>query len=298
MKRNSTCEPWKVSLHGGHCGEFCDHGRGTLREVLEAAVRFGFHTYGVSEHAPRLGAEFLYREEVAMGWDVAKIEHDFEAYAAVIGGLAEEFEKRLAVLRGFEAEVVPTESYAAIMLGYRARFPFEYLVGSVHWVNGIQIDGPRDKFAQAVERHDGLERLGVHYYEAVAEMVESLRPEVVGHLDLVRRNAGTFGPVDTPAIRKAAEHTLEVIGAHGCILDVNTAGYRKGLGTPYPAPWLVELANRMGLGFCFGDDSHGPEDVGAGIDEARDYLLKNSVRTITYLTRRDGIVACESADLA
>ena len=26
--------PWKVSLHGGHSGAFCDHARGTLEQVL------------------------------------------------------------------------------------------------------------------------------------------------------------------------------------------------------------------------------------------------------------------------
>ena len=47
-------EAWKTSLHGGHSGEFCEHASATLRELLEAAVEFGFDTFGVSEHAPRV----------------------------------------------------------------------------------------------------------------------------------------------------------------------------------------------------------------------------------------------------
>jgi histidinol-phosphatase (PHP family) len=54
---------WKVSLHGGHSGEFCEHATSTLREVLEAAVAFGYHTFGVSEHVPRSQDRFLYRTE-------------------------------------------------------------------------------------------------------------------------------------------------------------------------------------------------------------------------------------------
>jgi len=45
-------EPWRVSLHGGHSGEYCDHAEATLREMLEAAVQYGYQTFGVSEHAP------------------------------------------------------------------------------------------------------------------------------------------------------------------------------------------------------------------------------------------------------
>ena len=28
-----TKEDWKISLHGGHSGEFCEHAEGTLRET-------------------------------------------------------------------------------------------------------------------------------------------------------------------------------------------------------------------------------------------------------------------------
>ena len=43
----------------------------------------------------------------------------------------------------------------------------------------------------------------------------------------------------------------------------------------------------MGIGFCFGDDSHGPAQVGARIDDARDYLLANGVGEVTVLTRTE-----------
>lgn len=45
-------------------------------------------------------------------------------------------------------------------------------------------------------------------------MIEALKPEVVGHLDLVRKNGHLYGALDTPPIRKAAEQTLEVARAH------------------------------------------------------------------------------------
>ena len=83
----------------------------------------------------------------------------------------------------------------------------------------------------------------------------------------------------------------------GAILDLNTVGYRKGLGTPYPAPWVVLQAHEMGIPFCFGDDSHAVEQVGAGLDRAREYLLENGVRTITCLVPRDGTLAQERTPL-
>lgn len=285
MSSNET--PWKVSLHGGHSGEYCDHATGTLREVIDAAIASGFKTYGISEHAPRHGERYRYATERARGWTLEKIVADFEAYGEAIFAVAEEYAGRITVLRGYEIEVVPHDRYAEIMLEYRKRFGFDYMVGSVHYLHDISIDSTVEEFEQALDVCGGLEALSLAYYDAVARMVEALEPEVVGHLDLVRKNGHLFGPLDTPSIRAAAERTLEVVRAHGCILDLNTAGWRKGLDSPYPAPWLLQRANEMGVPVCFGDDSHGPDLVGAGIVEAREYLLQNGVATVTVL-ERDG----------
>jgi histidinol-phosphatase (PHP family) len=162
---------------------------------------------------------------------------------------------------------------------------FDYMVGSVHHVDDISIDGTPNDFERAMEGRGGLEPLALAYYEAVASMVRALTPEVVAHLDLIRKNGHLFGAVDTPAIREAADAALTVVRECGGILDLNTAGWRKGLDSPYPAPWLVKRAHEMGVPFCFGDDSHGPEFVGEGIDDARDYLLANGVETVTVLNR-------------
>src|SRR5579883_2184570 len=135
---------WRTSLHGGHSGEFCDHAEGTLREMLEAAVAAGYHTFGVSEHAPR-PEPFLYSEEIARGWTAEKVASDFARYTQAIQSLASEFADRLVVLRGFEAEVVPAEDYARKMRGFREQrlsdgsAAFDYFVGSVHYVESIQI---------------------------------------------------------------------------------------------------------------------------------------------------------------
>ena len=280
-------EPWRCSLHGGHSGEFCEHAEGCLEDVLEAAAAAGYHTFGVSEHAPRDEARFLYATEKEKGFTVERLGEDFRNYIRSIDELAERFAERLIVLRGFEIEVVPADGYREKMLAYREAGDFDYMVGSVHYVDEVSIDGEVEDFRGIRDDLGGLEPLAVRYYETVAEMIDSLRPEVVGHLDLLRKNAGSDAPLDTPEIRRAADRALEA--ARGCdaILDLNTAGYRKGLQTPYPAPWLVERAAAMGIGFCFGDDSHSPAQVGAGIDDARDYLLARGVGEVTVLTRAE-----------
>ncbi len=284
-------EPWRISLHGGHSGSYCGHARGTLRETLDAAVDAGYCVYGVAEHAPRVDKRFLHPEEREMGWTVTKLAADFERYAQDLAALADEFQDRLSVLRGFEVEVVPDDGYAEIMSGYRDRFAFDYMVGSVHYVGETLIDGPAQLFEAALAAQGGIESLAVRYYEAVGDMVRILKPEVVAHFDLISKNAKDHGPVDGALVRDAAHAALEQVRDTEAILDVNTAGYRKGLGHPYPAPWALIMARDMGIPFCFGDDSHSPEEVGAGIDDARAYLLEHDIDTITTLVRESGGMA-------
>ena len=240
-------------------------------------------TYGVTEHAPRVEPERLYDEEVALGWDINTLDRLFGEYAAELDRLKLEYAGTMTVLKGFEAEVVPVGRYAKIMLDFRERYHFDYIVGSVHYVAGHIIDYLPGRYEKAVEICGGPEALVVRYYHDVARMVEALHPEVVGHLDLYRRRFSNDEAASTPRIRRAALEALDVIRERNAIIDVNTAGLRLGFGYPYPAPWLVEAARGMGISFCFGDDSHNTTQVGAGINDAREYLMSHGVTRIETL---------------
>ena len=274
---------WMASLHGGHCGEFCEHARGTLRGALDAAVEAGFRIYGLSEHAPRYEQHHIYDSERAKGYTLERLQLEFERYAEESRRMQRLFEGRLSVLRGFEAEVVPSDRYAELMQDLRSRHAFDYMVGSVHHVAGISIDESPRQFGAAVDACGGLEPVAVRYYETVRQMIEDLRPEVVGHFDLLKLHAPAGTDLATPRIRRAAEKALAAALDGGCILDLNTAGWRKGLGEPYPGPWIVQAATAAGIPFCFGDDSHDPSEVGYGIERARQYLLSNGVSSVTVL---------------
>lgn len=279
--------PWMISLHGGHSRRYCDHAKDLLRDMLEAAVACGYHTFGVTEHAPRTEPQYLYAEEIQMGWDEATVHTLFLEYAAELERLKEEFAGRLCILKGFEAEVVPPSHYPTIMNDLRRNLKFDYIVGSVHYVDDVIIDYTPDMFNRALEQCGGYEELAVRYYQTVAEMVLCLKPEVVGHFDIIKKGFPEAENGVSPRVRKAAFEALEVIRDSGSILDINTAGYRKGLGVPFPDPLYIRTARDMGIAMCFGDDSHSVEQVGMDIDKARDCLLQHGVNRIVALTRSD-----------
>ena len=207
----------------------------------------------------------------------------FDQYFQTLNALVPQLAGRLTVLRGFEGEATPADGYADHIRALRGRHDFDYLVGAIHHVEDVPIDYDAATFARAVEKQGGEEALVVRYYQTVAELVEAVKPEIVGHLDLPRLLIKDKKNLTTPRVAAAAAEALDTIRSAGSILDVNASGYRKGLGGPYVAPWLVERAKDLGIPFCFGDDSHNVEQVGLNIARSRDYLIRLGVTMITTL---------------
>src|SRR5690625_7626899 len=100
-------------------------------------------------------------------------------------------------------------------------------------------------------------------------MVFNFEPEIVGHLDLIRKFGDKYGDVQTPAIRSAARTALEEIRLRGGILDVNTSPYRRGCSYPYHDPRIVEEARDLAIPFTSGAESHAAGHVDARCGDAR-----------------------------
>lgn len=281
------------SFHGGHSGEFCRHATGTLAHVLESARRRGFSVYGVSEHAPRFRARDLYPDEQDLRPE--DLVHTFERYAAVARELQQVLEGRLEVLVGFETEMVPPGGWLERMDELRAG-GFDYTIGSVHHVGDLPIDMSPERTSRAAAELGGSEALQRAYFDQVAEMASDLRPTVVGHFDLIRKFDGN-APGFAPAVQSAIERALESVRASGALLDVNAAPARRGLGPPYPMPAILERARAMGIGVTLGDDSHGPDDVGRGLEACLGAIADAGYGELVCLRRRDGAVSAERVPL-
>ena len=283
------------SYHGGHSGEFCGHAKGQLAAVVEAAIAAGFTTYGLSEHCPRFQPQHLYPEEAHLV--PADLAQTFERYVRSALELRERHADRLELLIGFETEALPVEGWAAKMQQLRQSAPFDYIVGSVHSIGDTWLDLNAETTERAARENGGWETLRCKYFDQLATLVEVLRPEVVGHVDLVRRfEAPDFRFSD--AALKRAERVLEAALAAGSALDVNAAPARRGFGPVYPGPQVLARACAMGVPVTLGDDSHGPDGVGVGLDACLQAIAAAGYRSVHYLTRRDGPVLLTSAPLS
>ena len=70
----------RVSIHGGHSGEFCSHATDMLEDIIVAYAEKGFHWVGITEHIPPIEDRFLYPEETKAGFISSTLYHRFERY--------------------------------------------------------------------------------------------------------------------------------------------------------------------------------------------------------------------------
>lgn len=271
--RSADQRPAWVSVHGGHSGEFCHHATDSLKAVLERYVELGFSWVGISEHVPALTPELRYPDQVAAGLTPEFLYERFVRYMTKCRELQAAFAPRLKVLVAMESESY--SGYETFMPELIARFHPDYIVGSVHHVADLGFDYSEAQYRQTAEAVGGMDSMYCRYFDLQLEMLETLKPAVVGHFDLVR----LFDPdykerIRKPAIAKRITRNLEAVARLDLILDFNLRALRKGASEPYVSAEILRQALEMGIALVPGDDSHGVSQVGNFMTEGVNILLE------------------------
>ncbi len=284
--------PW-FSYHSGHSGQFCDHAEDTLEAIVLRAIELGFTHYGLSEHGPRFEASALFPNETG---GIAGVLQVFEAYVVEARRLQQHYADRIELLVGFETEKLPLDRWAHEMRRIREVHSFEYCIGSVHDLAGQWVDYSPEIAREIARSCGGVAEMQARYFDSLAELVDELRPEVVGHIDLIRKFEGMEASFDD-RVFEHIERTLEAVRSAGSRLDVNAGAYRRGLSPVYPLPRILERAREMEIGVTLGDDGHGVATVGVGLDACMRAIAEAGYRSVDYLTRGQGQALWARADI-
>lgn len=257
--------PDLVSVHGGHSGEFCSHATDSLQEIVAAYIKKGFAWVGITEHMPPLDNRHRYPEEIAQGLSSRELQQRFENYITTCRRLQKSCASDIILLVGFESEAY--SGGAGFVLDLVRRFRPDYVVGSVHHVRDIGFDTSAENYGLAAAAVGGIESLYCRYFDLQYEFLSEVRPQVVGHFDLIRIHDPAYEThLSLPAVRKRVRRNLELMRSLDMIMDVNVRSIAKGAAEPYPTRSILELAIEMGIAVVPGDDSHGVDSVGLHID--------------------------------
>ncbi|GAB2570524.1 histidinol-phosphatase HisJ family protein [Gracilibacillus alcaliphilus] len=260
----------KFDLHNHHYR--CGHAEGNIEDYIKAAIERGLSYIGIADHSP-----YFYSEEDQLYPGIAMAKSEFPNYVKEVLDLKKKYQGKIHVLLGMESDYFP--SYEELYQKMYSPYPFDYIIGSVHYVEGINI------FARG--RWNGLneeERIAEKelYYKLIQQSARSGLFQILGHIDAMKGFYPKFSQIETPII----EETLQVIAQEGVAIEVNTSGKMKDCGGWYPSHEILERACYYGVDISFGSDAHVPERIGDEYEEVQQTLREIGFKEMVYYVEK------------
>ncbi len=187
---------------------------------------------------------------------------DLDAYVACA---QEAKEAGLPVVIGLEVDYYEgrMDAVADLLSGY----PFDVLLGSVHWVGGWRFDDLGDPVSMAEWSARRVDACWDAYTEALEELAASGACDVLAHPDLIK----VAGHIPT-APAEWWDRIAEAAAVSGMAAEVSSAGWRKPVAEQYPALGLLERFVARGVPLTTASDAHRLEHVADRADDLRAVL--------------------------
>ena len=228
----------------------CRHAKDEPVDYARHAVQVGLTEIGFSDHSPMLRDDF----------DDWRMRNDqLEEYVAKVRRAQAAF-PQLTIRLALEVDYLPGQEDWIHQLA--ARHPWDYFIGSVHYVSDTwDIDNPA-KLSEWKKR-DAFE-VWQAYFERLTRAAASGLFEIIGHCDLPKK----FGIRPQQDCTPLYEKFLSAAAQAHCAIELNTAGLRKDCREIYPGQDILQLAFQKNVPVTFGSDAHAAAEVGADFAEA------------------------------
>src|SRR5690554_6181818 len=183
-----------------------------IRDYLERASSIGLKAIGFADHD-------YYLQDLNLPL-IREISQDYP---------------QLDVAIGLEVDYRPGEEEKIREI--LATFPFDYVIGSVHELDGWLFDYPEEEPRHREKDPDEMYR---EYFRRIEMAASSGLFNIIGHLDLIK----IFGVRPKTDVLELADQALQVIRENGLVIELNTAGRFKPVGEYYPEEKILQEAWR------------------------------------------------------
>jgi histidinol-phosphatase (PHP family) len=236
--------------------ERIDHTLTGVKRFAETAAARGVDEIGFTEHVYYFGQT---RALWTLPYQTDRCVYDLDAY---VDAVVEAKRQGLPVKLGLEVDYVgPRQDELAAVL---EPYPWDYLLGSVHWLDGLAVDQEPGIWAALT-----VEGVWRRYFSALAELAASGYVDVLAHPDLAKIFGRRPERIEYPAL-------------DGVALEISTAGLHKRVGEVYPDPAMLARHPPITLA----SDAHVPANVGRDFDRALELARASGYETVTVLDGR------------
>ncbi|MDD2980577.1 MAG: histidinol-phosphatase HisJ family protein [Hespellia sp.] len=260
-------------MHTSFSGD-CDT---PVRDMVEGAIKAGLTRICFTDH---LDKDYPAHEEEGD----SKYDFDVNEYFKVMQSVKQEYADRIDIRIGVEIGL--QEHLKQFYHEYVSTHSFDFVIGSMHVIHG------RDPYyGEYFEGKTDEEA----YREAFLATVDNIKAfddyDVLGHIDYVTR----YGKERAKyySYQKFADEIdliLKTVIEHGKGIELNTSGYKYGLGFCHPHPDIIKRYRELGGEIItIGADGHKPEHVAYEYSKVKEVLRDAGFTYYTEFERREPI---------
>lgn len=188
-------------------------------------------------------------------------------------------DRGLPVKLGLEVDFFPQT--IADVLDLLAPYPWDYLIGSVHWVGGWSVD--HDISVAEFDRR-GVRRSYEDYFAVVVELARSGSLDVLGHVDVVKK----FGHLLDAMPVDLYDAVVEAAKQGDMAVEVSTSGLHEDVGEIYPAAPFLQRFHAAGVPITLASDAHVAGHAARDFDVAVAWARDAGYTTRTIFSDRVG----------
>ena len=209
---------------------------------------------------------------------------DTKTYRDTIQVMQDKYSDRIEILFGIEAGLQPDDGIRAYFEDYLKAWDFDFIIGSSHVVKNKDPyypvffgDYPDDDAAYRAYFEEELEN---------ARLYDDF--DSYGHLDYILRYGASKNRSFTyEKFSDVLDELLMTIISKGKCIEVNSAGYRKGMGNPNPHTDILKRYHELGgLPPTVGSDAHQVSDMAADFDKVCKALIDAGFTSYSIFKKR------------
>lgn len=243
------------------------------RDMVEGAIAKGLEMICFTDH-----------EDKDYPPELEVFSFDKDAYFKTMFALREEYKDRIEIRIGVEIGLQPHLN--AYYKEYVREHPFDFVIGSLHLVHGT------DPYTGQLFENQSDTEAYREAFEAMLECVKAIDDfDVLGHIDYVVRY-GKHQARDYSYQKFASyiDAILEEVIRKGKGIELNTAGFKHGLGFCHPTPEIIKRYRELGGEIItIGADGHKPEDIAYNFGAVNDILKQCGFKYYTEFKDRKPI---------
>ncbi|HLK44515.1 MAG TPA: histidinol-phosphatase, partial [Acidimicrobiales bacterium] len=185
----------------------------------------------------------------------------------------------LPVVTGMEVDYY--EGQMDVVADLLAGYPFDVLLGSVHWLGAWQFDTLESPAHLAEWDARSVDACWDRYTAAMEELAATGACDVLAHPDLIKL---TGRVPDAPL--EWWDRIAEAAASNDLSAEVSSSGWRKPVGEQYPSEGLLERFVANGVTFTTASDAHRRDRVAERADELAALLTSKGVSSLASYRAR------------